>query len=142
MTELAELFTPPARFLTPTAEKTARAIVALDLLCGAALAEAAAERWDSLFTCSPEERARRMEKIRQEARERAAREDAFKARNRVRWAEKTCATCKHGEDLHDDGCHMCKHPSLGEDSVITSEGMVCDAWAGASEGAEGEEAAV
>lgn len=145
MTEITDLFMPPKGLLAPVEKKAAEAMARVGLFCGAGIAAQLTEdHWKEALDImqeTPEEREGRLERQRKEAAERAAREEVFKARNRVRYAERTCGNCKHAVGLDGD-CSMCKHPDLGEDSVLTAVCMVCDAWAGASEGAEGEEAAV
>lgn len=55
-------------------------------------------------------------------------EEQFKEKYLLRQCEKCCATCKHGVDMCDDGCYWCKHPLVKDDSLYTSESMVCAAW--------------
>ena len=55
-------------------------------------------------------------------------DEQFKEKYLVRRCEKCCATCKHGVDMCDDGCYWCKHPAVKNESLYTSESMVCAAW--------------
>ena len=99
----------------------------VDIFCGAAFASSCTER---LMTETPEERAKRMALERKENEGRAAREEEFRKRNRVRYVERMCGNCKHGVDMLDEGSFWCKHPFVADTSLYTSEGMVCDAWEG------------
>lgn len=127
MTGIAELFMHTQGGQSPVEKKAAQALALLGLFCGAGMAE---EHWKTAFALmneTPAEREKRLERMRKEEEERAAREEAFKSRNRVRYAERTCMNCKHGVGVGGDCC-MCNHPDLGEDSVLTAVCMVCDAW--------------
>ena len=52
----------------------------------------------------------------------------FRARFILYQCHKCCGTCKHGVDMY-DGCYQCKHPAVNDDDTLyTSESMVCLAW--------------
>lgn len=124
-----DLFVPKKGLHDPAGKKAARQWLALTLFGGACFASAAADHWKTAMSETPEEREKRMERIRKEAAERAAREEAFRARYRVRSAERTCGNCKHCEE-EDDGCCVCKHPDLCGNPIFTPANTVCDAWEG------------